>query len=123
MTIPRLELEAVVQGIKLATTAMADLDIPLQHVFTWSDSSAALGWVKNDPGHLPVYVSNRVKKIVNVVPATPWHYVAMSANPANCLSRGIEPADLKASTLWWSGQPWLSLPQEQWPRHQRIDLK
>ena len=36
------------------------------------------------------------------------------SNPADLISRGIEPA-LSASTLWWKGPQWLSQEPSTWP--------
>ena len=36
-------------------------------------------------------------------------------NPADLISRGINPEDLQDNELWWNGPDWLSQSNESWP--------
>ena len=44
-----------------------------------------------------------------------WSHVESADNPADLASRGVTPAELKDSSLWWHGPAWLTLPAKQWP--------
>lgn len=40
----------------------------------------------------------------------------------NCLSRGLDPDELKEHDLWWHGPKWLIHPKKQWPKNPKIKL-
>ncbi|XP_053698837.1 uncharacterized protein LOC128745786 [Sabethes cyaneus] len=44
-----------------------------------------------------------------------WNHVLGASNPADPLSRGVNPVDIEQHSLWWNGPDWLSLPPSQWP--------
>ena len=45
-----------------------------------------------------------------------WRHVPSQSNPADLISRGIEPTTLSTSTLWWKGPQWLTQRPSNWPR-------
>ena len=51
-----------------------------------------------------------------------WRYVNTSCNPADILSRGIQPKDLLQMKTWWKGPPWLHLSLQDWPRRPDINF-
>ena len=114
-TTPRLELCGAQVLSKLLETAMITLDIPLQDVFAWSDSTIALCWLNMLPGRLNTYVANRVGDILSRVPAQHWRHVPTDTNPVDLASRGVSPKDLIDTQLWWHGPEWLSQSPETWP--------
>ena len=40
---------------------------------------------------------------------------AISSNPADLVSRGVEPTTHSTSTLWWKGPQWLIQKPSRWP--------
>ncbi|XP_062540899.1 uncharacterized protein LOC134208946 [Armigeres subalbatus] len=44
-------------------------------------------------------------------------------NPADIISRGMEPNQLKESTVWWTGPPWLKQPSCFWPPLLQAELQ
>ena len=114
-TTPRLELCGAQVLSKLLVTAMTALNIPLQDVFAWSDSTIVLCWLHMPPDRLNAYVSNRVGDILTRVPSQHWRHVPTETNPADLASRGVSPKDLVDSELWWQGPDWLSQSPETWP--------
>ena len=114
-TTPRLELCGAQVLSKLLITAMESLNIPLQDVFAWSDSTIVLCWLHMSPERMNTYVSNRVGDTVSRIPAEEWRHVPTASNPADLASRGIGPKELTESRLWWQGPEWLVLSPEGWP--------
>ena len=114
-TTPRLELCGAQVLSKLLITAMESLDIPLQDVVAWSDSTIVLCWLHMPPERMNTYVSNRVGDTVSRIPAEQWRHVPTASNPADLASRGIGPKKLTESRLWWQGPEWLVLSPEGWP--------
>jgi len=44
-----------------------------------------------------------------------WRHVPSQSNPADLISKGIEPATLSTSTLWWKGPQCLTQEPSSWP--------
>ena len=63
ITIPRLELNGALILARLLSHCKELLDLPLSHVFTWTDSTIVLAWIQGNPCHFKVYVGNRVAQI------------------------------------------------------------
>jgi hypothetical protein len=84
------------------------LTIEISNVYAWSDSTIVLAWISGEPSRHKTFVSNRISKIQSIFPSKHWGHVAGKENPADLISRGTTVDNLKTSSLWWSGPPWLS---------------
>ncbi|XP_029178451.1 uncharacterized protein LOC114946191 [Nylanderia fulva] len=62
------------------------------------------------------FIAHRVSEIQSTLPSECWSYVQTASNPADLATRGINPAELLSSELWWHGPSWLQQPQTSWPR-------
>ncbi|XP_033228930.1 uncharacterized protein LOC117180542 [Belonocnema kinseyi] len=69
------------------------------------------------------YVANRSTKIQELTKEGIWNHVSSLDNPADIISRGINPAGLLMSDLWWHGPAWLSRDLDNWPSLQTVDLE
>ena len=47
-------------------------------------------------------------EIRQLTPTSAWNHCAGKENPADLPSRGLDPEELRRSTLWWSGPTWLT---------------
>lgn len=105
LTIPRLELNAMLLLTKLANRVYdtLSLKIKISDVYLYSDSQVALAWLATEPIKLQAYVANRVKLIQEQTSRWRWLYVASNENPADYVSRGAVPGDLSNCELWWHG--------------------
>ena len=56
-------------------------------------STAVLAWIKSTD-KLKVYVANRVREIQNNSSSDSWHHVSGKSNPADHVSRGIDPDEV-----------------------------
>jgi len=61
------------------------------------------------------FVGKRVSLIQIETAAVTWRHVPSQSNPADLISRGVEPTALSTSTLWWKGPQWLVQQQSRWP--------
>ena len=68
LTIPRLELCGAQLLSKLLKQVASDLNLTMEFVYAWTDSSVVLGWLKTSSARLKVYVSHRVVNILDKVP-------------------------------------------------------
>ncbi|KAJ8961538.1 hypothetical protein NQ318_014790 [Aromia moschata] len=82
----------------------------------YENSSITLCWIASQPNTWQVFVSNRVSQIQQLTDISSWRHVPSEFNPADILSRGVEPHQLKDSKLWWNGPEWLSQGIETWPK-------
>ena len=107
LTIPRLELCAALLLARLTNKIIKIINIPISEKFNWSDSSIVLAWIRLNPSTLKTFVSHRINEIQSLTDISDWHYVPSSKNPADILSRGATPLQLKMSQMWWTGPNFL----------------
>ncbi|XP_070169704.1 uncharacterized protein [Polyergus mexicanus] len=107
ISVPRLELNAIVLLTRLLEFARKSLN--LQHIpmYGWTDSSVALAWLRGHPSRWTTYVANRVSEVQTRLPSIKWNHVLSKENPADCASRGLSPAELRDFELWWADPAWL----------------
>ena len=116
LTLPRLELNAALLGTNLLNITKAKLNLKINEIHCWTDSSIVLAWIKKDISHLSIYVANRVQKITHQTATNNWKHVRSEDNPADIISRGASAENLRNSVLWWEGPDWLSQNKKFWPQ-------
>ena len=113
ITIPHLELLAVLLGVRATKFTADQLKLPIQRSLLFSDSACVLYWLQtNKP--LPRFIHNRLLEIRQHKDLEFWH-VQTSDNPADLPTRGLDPGALAKSSLWWQGPSWLQCPEADWP--------
>lgn len=103
LTIPRLELNSALLLSMLANKIFNLLKSYINDVYLYSDSTIALAWINTEALKLNPYVANRVTKIQNISSNFKWLYINTKDNPADCLSRGVEPSDMVSNNTWFYG--------------------
>jgi hypothetical protein len=117
ITLPRLELLSSLLAARLLVFVKDALRLPdITSYRCWSDSTAALGWIKGDPNRWKQFVANRAIEIQNLTEPHKWSYCPTEDNPADLLTRGISATSLVNSGMWLKGPDWLSACEEQWPQ-------
>ena len=111
LSIPRLELTALLVGHRLARFLLLEANLSFEECHLWSDSRVALCWIMRNESK-EVYVSNRVAEIRKH--SFPIHFVPTQENPADILSRGQIATKLDNNQLWRSGP--IFLVSGQWPK-------
>ncbi|XP_055714342.1 uncharacterized protein LOC129808586 [Phlebotomus papatasi] len=112
LTVPKLEL----CGALLAAETIhkfKDSSNP-DDIYYWSDSTIVLSWLRSPPDDYKIFVSKRVKRILELSKPDQWQHVGTKSNPADIISRGANPSKLLDCDLWWRGPEWLSEPKEDW---------
>lgn len=115
ITIPRLELAAAVMAVELVTKIKAIEAFTKCETYYWTDSMIVLNWLRREPQDLQVYVSNRILKIQTSTTLPQWRHITPEDNPADLISRGETPQNLKNNRLWWHGPQVIEKPREEWP--------
>ena len=116
LTIPRLELCAATLLSKLYKKPIGALNLTINVSYLWTDSSIVLTWIQGPPNKWKTFLGNRVALIQEETASASWRHVPPQSNPADLISRGIEPTPLSTSRLWWKGLQWLSQEPSSWPR-------
>ncbi|GBN93923.1 hypothetical protein AVEN_200011-1 [Araneus ventricosus] len=102
-TTPRLELSAALLLARLVSKVISIIQVQINHIYMWSDSTIALAWIKTPHEKLKTYVSNRVKTINTLCPNFDWRHVNSADNPADLISRGTSATNLVNNSLWFHG--------------------
>ena len=123
MSIPRLELLALLIGIRSLKFMSKELKLENTKITVWTDSQCVLNWIKTKKP-LSVFVRNRVTEITREKNVE-FRYIYTRENPADLQSRGLSRNNLKGNNLWWKGPGWLTQNQISWPtwNMQKIDKK
>ncbi|KAK6736395.1 hypothetical protein RB195_019213 [Necator americanus] len=118
-TIPRLELLAILIGLRMAKTILDSINIEIISVNDASDSEIALQWIRSSR-KLPIFVTNQKDRILRLktqieVKSIPVHlfHVPTHHNPADVGTRGTT-ASLISDHDWVRGPRWLEHDQQTW---------
>ncbi|XP_071579934.1 uncharacterized protein [Temnothorax nylanderi] len=115
ITLPRLELQGALLLVDLGETVQQAFHIEFDSIEYRSDSTIVLAWLKRQPEELQTFVANQVANIQRIAAAAQWSHVRSKDNPADVISRGTTPENLKTCQLWWNGPPWLGMDRQNWP--------
>ncbi|XP_058811251.1 uncharacterized protein LOC131676146 [Topomyia yanbarensis] len=105
--LPRLELSSALLLSHLYQKVKESLKMEVKSFF-WTDSMIVLHWLSANPSRWKTFVANRVSEIQHITNNGIWAHVPGIENPADVISRGMLPSQLKETTVWWEGPPWLS---------------
>ncbi|GBN32102.1 hypothetical protein AVEN_105031-1 [Araneus ventricosus] len=83
------------------------MKISFHSTVLWTDSTIVLAWIQKDPSVLKPFVRNRVSAIQNLTEINAWKHVPSKENPADIISRGIDPEKIQDCNLWWFGPSFL----------------
>ncbi|GFS97493.1 integrase catalytic domain-containing protein [Trichonephila clavipes] len=76
------------------------LNLQITAVHFWSDSTIVISWIHRESRELKTFVANRVSKIHQLSSRDQW---ISEQNPADVLSRGLFPGELRDDSMWWHG--------------------
>src|SRR5436190_16546759 len=86
VSIPRLELNAVVLLCRLLKWIRHSLDLDQAPIYGWTDSTITLAWLRLHPSKWSTYVANRISEVHATFPTIRCNHVPSKHNPADCLS-------------------------------------
>ncbi len=122
MTIPRMELQAAVIGVRLASKIQEHLAVEVRRRWFFTDSSCVLGMLMGDMSTFKEFVATRVAEIRSrTQPETEWRWIPSEANIADLGTRGMaSPSDLDVGTEYQLAPAWLALPENEWPAKRQL---
>ena len=115
MTVPKLELQAAVYGVRLRKQILNEHDVRIDKIYHWTDSTTVLQWLPAAQKKQQVFVANRVAEILENSSMDQWRHVKGVENPADIGTRGMSIEGLKES-VWLNGPAWLQADEEKWPK-------
>lgn len=122
MTIPRLELCSAVLLSKLMSKIIPTFECSINGIFNWSDSEINVFRIKNAASKFNVYVGTRIGDIQEKTNPLSWQHLKSADNPADYVSRGIAPTELKNLSMWWHGPPFILKDPKTWPSQTKFDI-
>ncbi|CAG2254433.1 unnamed protein product [Mytilus edulis] len=117
VSIPRLELSGAVTACRLYEILSDELELKINKVTFWTDSTIVLGYIRNTSRRFKTFVANRLSVIQNTTSLDQWRHVDSKQNPADIASRGIDACDRKNLDIWLNGPKFLHKNSEHWPRN------
>ena len=115
VTIPRLELSAAVLAVELAHKILDELELTIDELIYWTDSTSVLQYINNQSRRFKVYVANRISAIHERSEPNQWKYVRSADNPADDASRGLKGHEMTTDDRWFKGPPFLWRDRAEWP--------
>ena len=107
LTLPRLELQGAVLGIRLRKLITKEITLQLDQIIFWTDSTINLQYINSDEGRFKTFVCNRIAEIRRHSEPSQWHFVPGTQNPADIATRGSTLKEL-SSSLWKNGPEFLN---------------
>jgi len=120
LTIPRLELLAILIGTRTISFVIKELKRPIDKIILWSDSIIAISWIKNIK-HKETFINNRLVEI-RKNKEIEYRHVGTMDNPADIASKGTNGPELAKNVLWWKGPDWLE-NETKWPNTLVYNIK
>ena len=120
ITIPRLELTAAVISVKQSEIIREELEIEIDQVNNWTDSTTVLKCLSNDSKRFHTFESNRLTVIRNGSSVSDWRYINRDDNPADDASKGSRLQEMAKDNRWLKGPTFLWKEEDSWPAKNEI---
>ena len=100
VTIPRLELTAAILAARVDAILKAQLQIQLDEIVFWMDSTSVLKYINNEDRRFHTFVANRISAVREISSPAQWRHIGTKDSLADASSRGMKVSDfLKKSKL------------------------
>lgn len=117
LSIPRLELQGALLGVRLANFIQKEHSITFQSVTFWTDSQTVLSWLNTEYGSFKPFVAHRISEILDTTISEQWKYVASKFNPADDATKPGKQDPFDINGRWFGGPDFLKEPEKNWPRY------
>ncbi|XP_075263603.1 uncharacterized protein LOC142355282 [Convolutriloba macropyga] len=114
-TIPKLELQAAVYGVRLRRQILREHDVKIDKIDHWTNLSTFSQWLQSAHKKQQVFVANRAAEIPENSSMDQWRHVKGIENTADIGTRGMSIEGLK-DPGWLNGPAWLQTDEETWPK-------
>jgi hypothetical protein len=121
LTIPKLELQAAILGIRLSQSILKEHKYDVRAVHYWTDSTTVLHWIGNTSARHLTFIASKIAEIPDFSAPSQWHHVPGKLNVADDGSRGITVENLVGSSRWLNGPAFLLLSSDEWTEQPVIE--
>jgi len=87
ISIPRLELQAAILGVRLNRVIQEHLKLPIKDILFWSDSKTVLQCIFSRARKLQLFVGHRIAEILASTTSSQWNWVPSSLSTADAATR------------------------------------
>ncbi|XP_055605028.1 uncharacterized protein LOC129753255 [Uranotaenia lowii] len=115
-SIPRLELQAAVIGVRLRKFIVDGHSLNIRRTVFWSDSSTVLAWIRSDHRRYTQFVACRVGEILSNSEISEWRWVPSKLNIADHATKWFNEIEIQQDSAWFSGPEFLKESEENWPQ-------
>jgi hypothetical protein len=117
ISIPRMELVGALLAVRLARKIRDSLQVELEAVRYFIDSTAVLGMILRESATYQEFVGTRVSEIrTKSDPETEWFWIPGELNITDMGTRPtVLPEDMGPDTPYQEELPWMREPPEAWP--------
>ena len=122
ISIPRLELTAAVASVRLSKIIREELDMTIDRVCYWSDSTSVLKCIDNESKRFHTFESNHLTVIRNGSKLSEWRYVNRDDNPADDGSKGLKIDTMLRNEPWLKDPKFLWEDESRWPKMIKIPV-
>ncbi|XP_058979028.1 uncharacterized protein LOC131802654 isoform X1 [Musca domestica] len=119
-TIPKLELQAAVIGVRMKENILENHLKNINNIYFWSDSSTVISWIRSEHRTYKQYVANRVSEILESSRIEQWRWCPGAENPADEGTRAKGPKKYQPEGRWKNGPEFLRKEEKYWPDEEQI---
>lgn len=123
LSMPKLELQGAVLGVRTATSIKDLHSFPIDDVLFLSDSRVVLAWITARNLKLKQFVALRISEILDGSTRAQWYHIGSKHNVADDGTKCNDPTMGNTTTRWFKGADFLSKPREEWPITAALELE
>ena len=121
LTIPRIEMQSAVMGVRLAESIKKNSIWAFRSVYHMTDSKCLLATLSKDTGALGEFSGNLVTEILLTTTTEQWFHIKSKDNIADLGTReNASATDIDEKSQWQRGPSWMYLPIGEWPIDQDV---
>lgn len=113
-SIPRLELQGALLGVRLAEMIIKASSTPIMSVTYWTDARDVIWWLRSSKRKYKPYVAIRISEILVSSKPTDWKWLPSKLNPAD-LATKMRSQHPGHEEMWVHGPAFLRQEEGDWP--------
>ena len=107
LSIPRLELQAAVLGVRIKSTIIEQVNFQIDNITLYSDSNVTLNCISNSSRKFLPFVVNRLNEIRTNTEIKQWKYIPGDLNRAEMCTQHHSFQYLNSDSIWIRGPNFL----------------
>ncbi|XP_062717285.1 uncharacterized protein LOC134292262 [Aedes albopictus] len=115
LSIPRMELQAAILGVRLKKMIREAHSLPIDECFYHTDSKNVLAWINSDHRNYRQYVAVRIGEILTESNEREWRWIPTKENVADDATKWGNGPCFSPACRWFRGPEFLYRSEEEWP--------